>query len=45
MTGWVVVQLSRLLNDDWTLISDYRGPGGEVDQIAVGVSVPCEVAG
>ena len=32
----VTEHLSSLLDDDWTLISGYRGPGGEVDQILVG---------
>ena len=33
--------LSSLLNDDWTLISGYRGPGGEIDQILVGSRGVC----
>ena len=32
----VTEHLSSVLNNDWTLISGYRGPGGEVDQILVG---------
>ena len=32
----VSAYLSSRLNDDWTLVSGYRGPGGEVDQILVG---------
>ena len=28
--------LSGQLGDEWTLISGYRGPGGEIDQILVG---------
>lgn len=37
----VVSHLSELLDDDWTLISGYRGPGGEVDQILVGPRGVC----
>ena len=37
----VVAHLSSLLNDDWTLISGYRGPGGEIDQILVGPRGVC----
>ena len=37
----VTVYLSNLLNDDWTLISGYRGPGGEIDQILVGPRGVC----
>ena len=37
----VTAHLSSLLNDDWTLISGYRGPGGEIDQILVGPSGVC----
>ena len=34
--GIPINYLSSLLSDDWTLISGYRGPGGEIDQILVG---------
>ena len=37
----VTAHLSSLLNDDWTLLSGYRGPGGEVDQILVGPRGVC----
>ena len=37
----VAVHLSSLLNDEWTLISGYRGPGGEIDQILVGPRGVC----
>ena len=37
----VVDHLSGLLGDEWTLISGYRGPGGEVDQILVGPRGVC----
>ena len=37
----VVAHLSSLLNDDWALISGYRGPGGEIDQILVGPRGVC----
>ena len=37
----VASHLSSLLDDDWTLISGYRGPGGEVDQILVGPRGVC----
>ena len=37
----VVNHLSGLLGDEWTLISGYRGPGGEVDQILVGPRGVC----
>ena len=37
----VVEHLSGMLSDDWTLISGYRGPGGEVDQILVGPRGVC----
>ena len=32
----VLRYLSGRLDDDWTLISGYRGPGGEIDQILIG---------
>ena len=34
----VAAQLNDRLGADWTLISGYRGPGGEVDQIVIGPS-------
>ena len=37
----VVDHLSGLLGDEWTLVSGYRGPGGEVDQILVGPRGVC----
>ena len=37
----VTAHLSNLLNDDWTLISGYRGPGGEIDQILIGPRGVC----
>ena len=37
----VSAYLSSQLNDDWTLISGYRGPGGEIDQILVGPRGVC----
>ncbi len=37
----VTSRLSDLLDDGWTLISGYRGPGGEVDQILVGPHGVC----
>ena len=37
----VVDHLSRMLSDDRTLISGYRGLGGEVDQILVGPRGVC----
>ena len=37
----VTAHLSGLLSDDWTLISGYRGPGGEIDQILVGPRGVC----
>ena len=37
----VSAYLSSRLNDDWTLISGYRGQGGEIDQILVGPLGAC----
>ena len=37
----VAAYLSARLKDDWTLVSGYRGPGGEIDQILVGPNGAC----
>ena len=37
----VTAYLSSRLGDDWTLLSGYRGTGGEIDQILVGPKGAC----